>query len=102
MAGRDYMGIPREKIPWAPQIDPNVCIGCGECLETCPNNVFVLNEDENVVEVANPQNCVVLCDKCAGFCPQEAITFPDKEQMKQRLRELLHELSERQMKETQS
>ncbi len=96
------MGIPREMIPWSPQIDSDACIGCGECLETCPNNVFVLNADENVVEVANPNNCVVLCDKCAGFCSKEAITFPDKEQMKQRLRELLHELSERQMKETQS
>ena len=101
MAGRAYMGIPRGKIPSAPQIDPNACIGCGECLETCPNNVFVLNEDENVVGVANPQNCVVLCDKCAGFCPQDAITFPNKEQLKQRLRELVQELSKRNAEETQ-
>lgn len=95
MAERTYMGIPRERISWVPQIDADVCIGCGECLETCPNNVFVLNEDDNVMEVAHPQNCVVLCDKCAGFCPQDAITFPNKEQIKQRLIQLLEELSER-------
>jgi len=94
MAGRAYMGIPREKIPWAPRIDPEACIGCGECLETCPNGVYVLNEQENKMEIANPENCVVLCDKCAGFCPLDAISFPDKEQLKQRLRELLQSLSE--------
>lgn len=90
MAGQAYMGIPREKIPWAPKIDPNACTGCGQCLEACPNDVYVLNEEANQMEVANPNNCGVLCDKCAGFCPQEAITFPDKEEFKkvlQRLRE---------------
>jgi NAD-dependent dihydropyrimidine dehydrogenase PreA subunit len=90
MAGQSYMGIPREKIPWAPKINPNACAGCGECLEVCPNSVFVLNEEENRIEVASPDNCVVLCDKCAGFCPQDAITFPDKNEFKkvlQRLRE---------------
>lgn len=95
MAGRAYMGIPRERIPWFPRIDAGLCIGCGKCLETCPNGVFVLNEDENRMEVANPYNCVVLCDKCAGFCTEGAISFPDKDQFKQRLRELLQELSGR-------
>ncbi len=92
MSPRTYMGIPRDLIPWSPIIDPDRCIGCGECLNTCPNNVFVLNEAENKMEVANPQNCVVLCDKCAGFCPQEAITFPDKEQFKKVLKDLLEKV----------
>lgn len=89
MPSRTYLGIPREKIPWAPQIDRDRCIGCGECLEICPNSVYVLNEDEGKVEVANPDNCVILCDKCAGFCDQEAISFPDKEEIKRLLEELL-------------
>jgi NAD-dependent dihydropyrimidine dehydrogenase PreA subunit len=86
------MGIPRDKIPWSPQIDPDKCIGCGECLETCPNGVFVLNEETGKVEVADPANCVVLCDKCAGFCAQEAISFPDKEEIKKLLTKLLKEV----------
>lgn len=87
-----YMGIPREKIPWFPQVDADKCIGCGACVDTCPNGVFVLNEETNTVEVANPLDCVVLCDKCAKFCPEEAIAFPDKEEMKRLLGKLLREM----------
>ena len=95
MATRTYMGIPRDLIPWSPTIDSDRCIGCGECLNTCPNNVFVLNEAENKMTVANPLNCVVLCDKCAGFCPEEAITFPDKDEFKKVLQKLLQQMREK-------
>jgi NAD-dependent dihydropyrimidine dehydrogenase PreA subunit len=88
---RTYMGIPREKISWAPRIDPDRCVGCGECAEVCPNSVYWLNEEAAKMEVLNPNNCVVLCDKCAAFCPEEAITFPDKEQMKKVIQQLLRE-----------
>jgi NAD-dependent dihydropyrimidine dehydrogenase PreA subunit len=95
MANRTYLGIPRELIPWAPKIDADRCIGCGECLGTCPNNVFVLNEAENKMTVANPTNCVVLCDKCAGFCPEEAIEFPNKDEFKKVLQQLLQQVREK-------
>jgi NAD-dependent dihydropyrimidine dehydrogenase PreA subunit len=91
MTGRAYMGIPREEIHWLPQIDIEACIGCGECLQSCPNGVFALDEQENKMHVVNPENCVVLCDKCAGFCPQNAISFPDKAQFKQHLLDMLQE-----------
>lgn len=89
MSKRTYMGIPREQIPWSPKVDEDQCIGCGECLEVCPNGVYVLNEETNTMEVADPNNCVVLCDKCAGFCPVEAISFPDKEETKRLLQKLV-------------
>jgi len=91
MAGRPFMGIPRERIPWAPKIDPDRCVGCGDCLNTCPNGVFVLDGSSGKAELAEPDNCVVLCDKCAAFCPAEAISFPDKKQIKQLLSGLLKE-----------
>lgn len=92
MAGSTFMGLPREAIPWAPSIDPERCIGCGDCLDVCPNGVYALNEQTNLMDVVRPDQCVVLCDKCAAFCPQEAIRFPDKETTKAHLRDLLRSL----------
>ena len=83
------MGIPREKIPWAPRIDEDACTDCGECREVCPNGVYEPDEAEGKMKVAHPENCVVLCDKCAGFCPNEAIHFPDKKETKELVGRLL-------------
>jgi NAD-dependent dihydropyrimidine dehydrogenase PreA subunit len=91
--GKAYMGIPREKIPWYPEVAPDKCIGCSECVETCPNGVLTLNEETNKVEVIEAYNCVVLCDKCAKFCPQDAIVFPNREEIKTLLGVLLRELN---------
>jgi len=83
------MGIEREKIPWFPVIDEEACTGCGECLEFCANGVFALKDD--IMEVKEKYNCVVGCDKCATFCPVDAIEFPSKEELKQKLDELKQE-----------
>ena len=91
MAGRPCLGIPRSVIPWAPQIDEDTCIGCGDCLEACPNNVFVLDEAAGKMRVADADNCVVLCDKCAALCNEDAITFPDKAEMRALLQRLIRE-----------
>lgn len=50
--------------------------------EVCSIGVFALNAASGKSEVANPDNCVVLCDTCAGFCDAKAISFPDKEETK--------------------
>jgi len=96
MAVRPYMGIPREKIPWSPSIDEEKCIGCGECLEVCPNSVYALNEAAGKILIVNPNNCVVLCDKCVAFCQQGAISFPDKQETKKLVGQLLREKHEKQ------
>ncbi|MCL4845126.1 MAG: ferredoxin family protein [Acidobacteria bacterium] len=102
MAGRAYLGIPRSMIPWAPRIDEDACIGCGECLETCANGVFVLDEVEEKMRVAAPDNCVVLCDKCAALCATDAITFPDKGETRALLQRLVRETRTRVAEATQA
>lgn len=91
MSGRKYLGIPRERIQWKPSIDESLCIGCGQCLETCPNDVYSIDQETEKAKVFDPDNCVVLCDKCAASCPSNAISFPDKLKAKKIVADLLRE-----------
>ncbi|WP_034764169.1 4Fe-4S dicluster domain-containing protein [Chrysiogenes arsenatis] len=86
---RTYMGIPRGEIPWFPEISEAKCIGCGECLGVCANNVFVLDTQHKKMVVESPYNCVVLCNKCSKFCPKDAISFPDRAMIKKLLADKL-------------
>lgn len=99
MAGRSYMGIPREDFTWHPTVDEEKCVGCGQCLEVCPNDVFEMDESTNKMKVVNPTNCVVLCDKCMAFCDQDALSFPDKEATKRFVAERMRAVAQ-QRKET--
>jgi NAD-dependent dihydropyrimidine dehydrogenase PreA subunit len=92
---RPYLGIQRSLIPWAPRIDDDKCIGCGDCLETCANGVFLLDEGAGKMRIPHPENCVVLCDKCAALCNQEAITFPETAETRALLQRLVRERRER-------
>ena len=91
MASGTYLGIPREKIPWYPTIDADLCTNCGSCIEFCANDVFSLEED--TVSVSNPYNCVVGCSACTTACPVEAISFPSVEELKSTLARLREESS---------
>lgn len=89
MAENTYMKIPREKIPWYPTIDPEKCTNCGSCLEFCSNGVFEQGED--TMMVVNPYNCVVGCSSCVKICPSDAITFPDQQELIEKLKKLRKE-----------
>ncbi|MBW1795327.1 MAG: 4Fe-4S binding protein [Deltaproteobacteria bacterium] len=45
-----------------PTVDTDKCIGCGECVEVCPVEVFEL--------------CLG-CESCVEVCEQEAITVEE-------------------------
>lgn len=78
--------VPREKVPWFPTINNDVCIGDKECFNFCKNNVFEWDETEGRPIVANPYKCVLGCDACMQICPVEAITFPSQQELRQMIR----------------
>ena len=72
-----WRGIPREQVPWFPMLDERFCDGCGKCLEFCSSGVYAKQQD-GLVGVVHPLNCVVGCDACACLCAHKAITFPPR------------------------
>ncbi len=80
VVARDYgqwQGFPREQIPWFPVVSADLCNGCGKCIEVCPKEVFLMNEDGKV-EVVEPFLCIVGCCFCKGACDPKAILMPEK------------------------
>jgi len=78
MAEDTFMGVPRNKINWAPTIDYSKCDFCMECDKFCPHDVFERRDSDPKLVVANPHNCVVFCRACAKTCGPDAISFPSK------------------------
>lgn len=54
-----------------PLIDEDECIGCGICVDACPQEV--LEVSGGVVEVVNEEACIA-CSDCLEECPMGAIT----------------------------
>lgn len=56
------------------EVDPDLCISCGVCIDTCPE---VFDWDENGVSKAKvdevPEDAVDACKEAIESCPTEAI-----------------------------
>jgi ferredoxin len=71
-----------EKIP---TVDPNLCIGCGLCVQTCPD-VFQLGDDGKSF-VKDGSACAAPaggqakcnCQEAMDNCPAHAISWIEKE-----------------------
>jgi ferredoxin len=58
-----------------PEIDPDLCTGCGVCEELCPA-VFELGDDGLAhVIVGSDRDGAECCEEAAESCPDEAISF---------------------------
>jgi NAD-dependent dihydropyrimidine dehydrogenase PreA subunit len=53
-------------------VDLGKCGGSGKCIEVCPSEAIVLNDDEKAV--VDPELCAD-CGVCEDECPNEAITI---------------------------
>jgi NAD-dependent dihydropyrimidine dehydrogenase PreA subunit len=60
------------------RIDPELCTGCGICVNTCPMDVIRMDEESKKAVIKYPEDCMC-CDYCELDCPVDAITVsPDK------------------------
>jgi NAD-dependent dihydropyrimidine dehydrogenase PreA subunit len=56
----------------------NGCIGCEECIKSCPTDVIRLNSTTKKAEILYPEDCQI-CHLCRMYCPVDAITIsPEK------------------------
>lgn len=56
-----------------PVVDYGLCIGCGSCVEICPE-VFELRDEKSWV--VGPDKCDTCnCEEAANICPVAAITL---------------------------
>jgi len=57
------------------KIDPDLCIGCTACADTCPA-VFKMVEDKAVVIPDDvPESEAKACQEAVEMCPTEAIKY---------------------------
>jgi len=59
-------------------VDTELCIGCGQCYEVCPTDIFEFHKEEKTLTVAYPEECWY-CGACIYDCPVEGalqIEFP--------------------------
>ncbi|MFX1503893.1 MAG: ATP-binding protein [Promethearchaeota archaeon] len=54
------------------EIDPDLCIGCGTCIEMCHNKAIELNDDNKAERI---EEYCIGCGVCAYFCPENAISL---------------------------
>ncbi|MFO8018422.1 MAG: ferredoxin family protein [Promethearchaeia archaeon] len=84
-----FMGVPRNKIEWHPTIDYDKCDFCMDCTEFCPHDVFEkIESEEKKLIVKHPHNCVVFCRACSKACPLDALSFPDKKDVKAQIKKI--------------
>jgi len=58
---------------WLPRIDPIRCMGCGDCIATCPTGA--LGWESGKAALVQPEFCLY-CAVCEEFCPVSAIELP--------------------------
>ncbi len=59
---------------YKPEVNSEKCIGCGECIDICPVDVYELQNEKSVP--VNAEECVG-CDSCIEVCEHDAITVTE-------------------------
>lgn len=88
MEEKMWENIPRAEVPWYPTVNVDMCSGCQTCWETCPSDVYDWDDSIGNPVVARPNDCVVYCIGCTRACPEDAITFPNKDEVVEVVKQL--------------
>lgn len=60
-------------------IDTSKCQGCGDCVDTCPNMLFEVVEEDGkkyAMVTGDPDECIG-CLSCEATCPEGSITVTE-------------------------
>lgn len=55
-------------------VDSEKCVGCGECVDVCPVEVYKLEDGKSTPE--NADECLG-CESCVEVCESSAITVEE-------------------------
>jgi len=55
-------------------VDKELCIGCGICVDKCPNDAIQIKKNIAVIDHANCTSC----QECAEFCPTGALGLSEE------------------------
>jgi len=56
------------------EVDVEKCVGCEECVDVCPSDVFEMKDEKSFP--ANAEECIG-CESCIEVCESDAITVTE-------------------------
>ncbi len=59
---------------YIPTVDEGKCVGCEECVDVCPVEVFEMEKEKSVAVKA--EDCLG-CESCVEVCETDAITIEE-------------------------
>lgn len=59
---------------YKPEVNTEKCVGCGECVEVCPVDVYEIQDEKSVP--VNADECIG-CESCVDACEYDAITVTE-------------------------
>jgi NAD-dependent dihydropyrimidine dehydrogenase PreA subunit len=65
-----------ESTMYSINVNAETCEGCGDCVGTCPVDMFEVKENKAVV-IGNQEDCVG-CESCVSVCPSSSVTVEEK------------------------
>ena len=57
--------------------DLDSCIGCRQCINVCPMDVFRYNYEHKKSVIAYPEDCIT-CGQCYIYCPGKSLALSNE------------------------